>query len=131
MQQQQALQNLLGIGLRPQYEAYYRPGDEAGSFAKNLAEQLLTKENFQGLGEIANWARQRRSSANAGSLGMQASDVNFEPINTISPTSSLGSFNAMSNPSNLVAGISAPNNARSMTTMPTTNIAALKALYGI
>lgn len=38
LQQQQLLQNLLGIGQRPQFESFYKPGDESGinAFGKNV-----------------------------------------------------------------------------------------------
>lgn len=61
MGQQQNLQNLLRIGLQPQYEAFYQPGDVAGgSFGKNLAQQLLNENTFKGLGLLANQYQQSK-----------------------------------------------------------------------
>lgn len=61
MGQQQSLQNLLRIGLQPQYEAFYQPGDVAGgNFGKNLAQQLLNENNFKALGMLASQYQQSK-----------------------------------------------------------------------
>ena len=138
LKQQQYLQDLLGIGLKPQYEAYYRPGDESGSFGKNLAQQLLTKENLQGAGELAGWAKQKwnsRGSNNGNNTGSQSGTPDFKASNVLSPTSSYGSSQALYNPGNAASGLQSPNmmgsNINSSSSIPSSRLGVLKSLYGL
>lgn len=120
LQQQHMLQNLLGIGLSPQYEAYYRPGDEG--FLKSLAQNLLTGENIGGAFNALKGLSGNKSNNSSGGVDTsdfqnQASNFGdtFSPTGKfgvtkgLNPTSSLGSFQAMTNPSNLVSGVKTPS----------------------
>jgi len=74
LQQQQALQNLLGIGLKPQFESLYRPGQEGmGSKFGNMLGNRATPENIMA---SINASRDWRNTKSSGAA-MNAADRAF------------------------------------------------------
>ncbi len=80
-QQQALLQNLLGIGLQPQFESYYQPGQEGiPGFRDQLLRNTLNPENISGLlqgvgnmgQQISDWRQQRRANNATQSGSIQA-----------------------------------------------------------
>lgn len=145
LQQQRALQGLLGIGLSPQFESLYRPGSEG--FGRSLASSLLTGENLfgagkLGLGALRDWRNRPSSAANQAFSGadqayasQQVGQQQQQPFQYAqSPTTIGGSMEGIYNPGNIVQGMQAP-------TAPfvppvgaggfMTNMGALKGLYGL
>ncbi len=136
LRQQQMLHELLGIGLKPQFESLYRPGSEGfgKELGKNLIEKLmngLNGENIMaGVDKLKDW----RNKKNAGKqdplegLNSQPGFKYKQPWTTLG-----GSTNTLFNPSNIVPGIKKPgvsfvpkaNNGK------VTNMAAANALYGL
>lgn len=132
--QQQALQNLLGIGLKPQFESLYRPG-QAG-FGESLLSSLATPGNIAGglsaaVEALKDWRNkgQGQQQQNQFQQGQQS----FAPQGQ-NPMSNLGSFNGIYNPGNMVPGMqipSAPYAPKMNAQGGVSNVGALKALYGL
>lgn len=139
LQQQQMLQNLLGIGLQPQFESLYRPGSEGfgKSFARDLIGNLATGDNIKGgINALRDW-RNRNQSSNA----MQAAENAYAASQAqpqfqynINPTTRLGSTSSLFNPGNIASGIKAPTTPyvpQVVSGQQMGGIQALKGLYGI
>lgn len=133
LQQQQLLHNLLGIGLRPQFESLYRQGQEGfgSSFGKNLAQNLLTGDNLAaGFNGLKNLFGRKKDGQNPGQAAIDV--LPFQP--TYNQGKLQGAMQGVYNPGNIVAGVQAPQ----IPYVPQVNqgqqmggIQALKGLYGI
>lgn len=141
LQQQQALQNLLGIGLKPQFESLYRPGQEGfgSKLGNKLGENLLNPDLWsKGIGAIQDIRNRNASNAafNAADQAYTASQMANQPQfqYTQDPTTRGGSMASLYNPGNIVSGVTAPstpfappvNSSNQMT-----NMSALRGLYGL
>ena len=135
LKQQQMLQNLLGIGLKPQFESLYRPGSEGfgRSALQSLLGQLATGENVAGAFGAAKGLFNRPGRPQEPldyTAAQQQAPFTYAP----SPTSMVGSTQAIYNPGNIVGGIQAPMAPYVPQVSPTGaigNVQALRGLYGI
>lgn len=135
LQQQQMLQNLLGLGLKPQFESLYRPGSEGfgKSLAQSLFGQLATGENLMaGAGALKDWYGKRRTPQEPldYTVPQQQSPFQYTP----SPNTMVGSTEALYNPRSIVSGTqspTAPYVPRVAQGGTMSNVSALKGLYGL
>lgn len=138
LQQQQMLHNLLGIGLKPQFESLYRPGSDGfgSNFARDLLGNLVTGENVKGgINALRDWRNKRQGNQamqNAEDVYAQSQQQPFQY--TQNPTTAGGSMAGIYNPGNIVSGLQAPKTPYVPQIAPGQTmggIQALKGLYGL